>query len=54
MFTKTITPIIKEKKVVGTKIRYRFLGLLVAKKTLLYPQYYGIGEDLEGCIDLRF
>ncbi|MFA6727382.1 MAG: hypothetical protein WCS17_04075 [Prevotella sp.] len=50
MFTKKITPIIINKQqglsdaVVGTTVEYRLLGILLYKKELFLPSYYGIKE----------
>ncbi len=51
MFTKTITPTImphstnpQKKECVGTVIEYRLFGLLLYKKTLISPLYYGVAE----------
>lgn len=54
MLTKTITPILENtpvlrnestiyiKNVVGTLIEYRLFGILLYKKQLFTPKYYGI------------
>lgn len=50
MLTKTITPIIGEKhkdhyvEIHGTKIEYRIFGILLCRKTLHNPMYYGIAQ----------
>jgi len=50
MFTKRIEPIIVNgvgligKQVTGTKVDYRFFGILIYRKTMLNPSYYGLTE----------
>lgn len=44
MITKTTEPIIDGVVVVGTKVEYRFFGILFYKKTLYTPDKYGIKE----------
>jgi len=50
MFTKKTTPIIRNSNsspsgIVGTITEYRFLGVLIYKKTLHSPEYYGVTEN---------
>lgn len=46
MITKTTTPIIEcirgMAAVVGTKVEYRFLGILLVRKILYMPKRYGV------------
>lgn len=48
MFTKTIEPILAKSTditnmvVVGTKVEYRFWGILLYKKLLFTPNKYGV------------
>lgn len=55
MFTKTTTPILKDNDgssraqaqdwqlaVIGTKVEYRFFGILLYKKVLYSPAKYGL------------
>lgn len=50
MITKKKTPIIKEvnskTECVGSLTEYRVLGLLVFRRTIIFPNYYGL-ERLE-------
>jgi len=53
MFTKKVKPILAGhdasredgNRIIGTRIEYRFLGLLIYKKTLLTPLAFNIKED---------
>lgn len=45
MFTKEITPIISSAQsgsVVGTLVRYKLFGILLYRKRIYYPNYYGL------------
>lgn len=46
MFTKEITPIISSTQdgsgVVGTQVKYKLFGILLYRKRMYYPNYYGI------------
>lgn len=48
MFTKEITPIISSAQsgpgVVGTLVRYKFFGILLYRKRIYYPNYYGLAS----------
>ena len=48
MFTKEITPIISsaqgEPSVVGTLVEYKLLGILLYRKKMYNPNYYGLKE----------
>jgi hypothetical protein len=44
MLRKKIAPVIEGKKVVGTVVELRVLGVLVYKKTLVSPAKYGLTE----------
>lgn len=46
MIKKSVWPVIGDKKVIGTVIEYRVLGVLVYKKELILPQSFGI-EDYQ-------
>ncbi len=53
MLTKKITPVIPAQNhsssngrmpMLGTVVEYRFLGILIYKKTLVSPSNYGLNE----------
>lgn len=50
MITKITTPIVKkfngngDLEVVGTKVEYRLLGILLYRKILYLPQHYGVSN----------
>lgn len=46
MFTKEIAPIISSAQsgpgVVGTLVKYKLFGILLYRKRMYYPNYYGL------------
>jgi len=44
MITKTINPILSGTKVAGTVVEYRLFGILICRKTLYLPTYFGAEE----------
>lgn len=42
MITKVTVPLIRESKVVGTQVTYKFFGMRIYKKVLYLPENYGI------------
>lgn len=48
MFTKEITPIISSAQsgpgVVGTLVKYKLFGLLLYRKRMYTPEYYGLSD----------
>ena len=42
MMTRTTSPIFSGGKVAGTKVEYRLFGILLYKKVLYTPMWYGI------------
>lgn len=51
MLTKTITPIISSAQsgpgVVGTLVEYKLFGILLYRKRMYYPNYYGVSMEWE-------
>lgn len=55
MLTKEITPIVSSKQngpgVVGTLVKYKLFGILLYRKRMYYPNYYGLASW--DCFDYR-